>query len=84
MAVQSHKGRHYFGENICFFYYFHLAEAGKLTSKDLRARQLGEPCQPGGRAGLAPSVGADSLGDGGDVCGDVPDLGFEGPSESGL
>ena len=47
-AVQSHKGRHYFGENICFLHYFHLAEAGKPTSEALRAGQLGEPRQPRG------------------------------------
>lgn len=34
-------------------------------SEDLWARQLGEPHQLGEREGFAPSMGADSSGDGG-------------------
>lgn len=38
MAVQSHKGRHYFWEHICFLQYFYLAEAEELMSGDLWCR----------------------------------------------
>lgn len=43
MAVQSHKGRHYFWEHVCFLQYFRLAEAEELMSEDLWSRWQESP-----------------------------------------
>lgn len=63
MAVQSHKGRHYFWEHVCFLQYFRLAEAEELMSEDLWSRWQESPPIQGDRAGLALAVGTGSLGD---------------------